>query len=206
MDHPIRAVQVEHRRPLSLVEGDQPVRVVLEEGEAVVGRQLHQPGALLRRERATGRVVEVRDHVDQADLVLRTGSLDRGRVDAVGLQWRAHELGAGLLKQKQCAVVGGLLDHDAIATGDEVAEEERRSFHRAVGDHHLLRVDAVSLGDPLAEPRVPSPCSIAERVLPVRLEGMRGRLTHGLVREDVGARRAASKADRPYGHWRSTLL
>ena len=50
---------------------------------------------------------------------------------------------------------------------------------------------------------MPAPGAVAECLLPVGLQRMRGRLPYGLVREDVGARGAASEADRPFGHWRS---
>src|SRR2546423_11462677 len=81
-------------------------------------------------------------------------------------------------------------------------EEQCRPLHRSVGDHHLLRLYVVELGDPLAEPEVAAPSAVAQRLLPVRFERPRGGLPHGLVGKDVGARGTAREADRPFGHWR----
>jgi len=187
---------------LSLLEADQAVGVVLEEDEAVVGGEPHQGAPLLQGERAAGRVVEVGNDVRERHLALGAGRLDRRGVDPVCFEWCSDELRAGLFEQQQRAVVGGLLDHHAISLGDQMPEEEGRGLHRPVGDHHPLGLDAVELRDPLAEPEMAAPGAIAEGPLPVRFQGMGSGLAHGLVRQDVGAWRASSEADRPFGHWR----
>ena len=60
--------------------------------------------------------------------------------------------------------------------------------------------DAVALGDPLAQPRMPDPGAVGERPLPVVGERPLRRLPHRLGGQDVGARRAAGEADQLGGH------
>jgi hypothetical protein len=81
-----------------------------------------------------------------------------------------------------------------------VLEQQRAALERAVGDHHLVDVDAVEVRDPLAEPGVAAAPSVGERPLPVGVERARGRLADQLAGEDVGARGAAGEADRVCGH------
>ena len=80
-------------------------------------------------------------------------------------------------------------------------EQHRAGLERAVGDHHLGRTDdAVSLGDPLAQPRVPDPGAVGEGSLPVvGKRALRGS-PHRLDGQDVGARSAAGEADQLGGH------
>ena len=124
------------------------------------------------------------------------GALDRGDVDAVGLQRRGRDLGAGLVQQQQGAVVGRLLDDHPVAGADEVAEEERGALHRAVGDHHLAGIDPVELRDPLAQPGVALAGPVGERGLPVGLERARRGVPNRLGGKHVGAGGAAGEADR----------
>ena len=61
MDDAIGLVQVEHRRAGVALEADQPMGIVLEQQQAMLGGDRDQPLALLGRERAAGGVVEVGD-------------------------------------------------------------------------------------------------------------------------------------------------
>ncbi len=202
VDHPARRVGREHRRrQLGVAEPDQPVRVVLEDPEAVLGGELDEPLALGGRERAAGGVVEVGDHVGELHRAAGERRLERVEVEPVGLQRHRDQLGAGAPEQQQGAVVGGLLDDHPVAGLDHVAEEQRRGLHRAVGDHHLAGVDPVELArDPLAEPRMADPGSVGERLLPVVGERSVGRLADGGGGQDVGARGASGEADHVGGH------
>src|SRR4051794_39098542 len=92
---------------------------------------------------------------------LRDHALELVRVDAVGLEPDTDPLGAQALQQQQRAVIRGLLDDDAIAGPDEMLEEHRPGLERSVRDHHLPWIsEAVALGDPLAEARMPDPGSV----------------------------------------------
>ena len=168
----------------------------------MLGRELDQALALGRRERAAGRVVEVGDHVGELHRPVGERRLERVRRRcrrpraATG-----HQLDAGAAEQQQRAVVGGLLDDHPVAGLEHVAEEQRRRLHRAVGDHHPLRLDPVELGcDPLAEARVAAPGAVGERPLPVVVERLRGRRADGLGGQDVGAGGAAGEGDQVGGH------
>ncbi len=202
VEDPARAVGREHRRrQLGVAEPDQPVGIVLEDPEAVLVRELDQPLALGGRERASGGVVEVGDHVGELHRAAGERRLEGVQVEPVRLQRHRHQLRARTAEQQQGAVVGGLLDDHAIAGLDHVAEEQRRGLHRAVGDHHLPGVDPVELGgDPLAEPGMADPGAVGERLLPVVGERSVRRLADGRGGQDVGARGASGEADHVGGH------
>ena len=78
-------------------------------------------------------------------------ALERGDVDAVRLELDRVQVRATLLERQQRAVVGGPLDDNRVAGLDERIEQERVGLHRAVGDDHLLGLDLMALGDPLAQ-------------------------------------------------------
>ena len=84
----------------------------------------------------------------QAALEQRAQLVD---VDPVVAQLDHADVGAAAAQAEQRAVVRRLLDDHRVAFADEVVEEERVGLHRAVGDEHLLGLDAVLLGDLLAQ-------------------------------------------------------
>ena len=115
-------------------------------------RELDQTLALLRRQRVAGGVLEIGD--DVGELRLRPGeqhALERGDVDAVVLELDGADIGAALLERQQRTVVRRLLDDHRVALGNERVEQECVRLHRAVRDDHLLGLDAVALGNPLAQ-------------------------------------------------------
>ena len=167
----------------------------------MLGGELDQPHPLLGGERAAGRVVEVGDHVGELDRALRERRLQRGDVEAVVLERDRDQLDAEALEHQQRAVVGRLLDHDPVSGLEQVLEEHRAPLERPVGDHHLSRLEvAMALGDPLAEPRMPDPGPVGERLFPVLGERPGGRVPHRLAGQDVGAGRASRKRNRVAGH------
>ena len=174
-----RLVEREHRLQRLALEGQLAVGVVLEDPEVVLGGELDQAPALLGRERAAGRVVGVGDDVGELDRPLGERRFQRADVEPVGLQRDRHQLDPELLQQQQGAVVGRLLDDDPVARPEQVLEEHRARLERAVGDHHLRRVEApVPLRHPLAEPGMADPDAVGERRFPVLGKRPRRRLPH----------------------------
>jgi hypothetical protein len=173
------------------------VGVVLEQREVVLGRQRQQLRALLRAQRVAGRVLEVRD--DVRELGAEVGVLEQGRdavdVDAVGLQLDHPDVGAAVAQVQQRAVVGRRLDDHRVARADEQLEQERIRLHRAVGDEHLVGLDAVLLGDPLAQRDVADRGPVRERAGRVVGERALGGLLEALHVDDVEGRRAAGEGD-----------
>ena len=68
---------------------------------------------------------------------------ERLGVDAVILERDGVQVGAPAAQRQQRAVVGRALDDHRVALLDEQLEQERVGLHRAVGDEHLLGLDAV---------------------------------------------------------------
>ncbi len=194
MDDLAPLVEREHRRQRLALEGELAVGVVLEDPEVVLGGERDQAPALLERERAAGRVVGVGDDVGELDRPLLQRRLQLGDVEPVGLQPHRHQLDAELLQQEQSAVIGRLLDDHPISRAEQVLEEHRPRLERAVGDHHLGRIEVtVPLGDPLTEAGMADPDAIGKRRFPVGGERPSRRLPHLLVGKDVGAGSAASE-------------
>ncbi len=152
--------------------------------------------ALLERQRAAGRVLEVRDDVrERRTRALAERHLERVDLDAVRLERDGEDLRAQLAEREQRPVVGGRLDDHEVARLDELLEQERVGLHRAVRGDDAVRRDVVLRGDPLEEARVPGGRAVGERARGIALEGgLRGgaQVIHG---DDVERRSAASEGD-----------
>jgi hypothetical protein len=104
------------------VETEQPVRVVFDDEDARFGADVDDLGASFDRERHAGRVVEVRDRVEELDAFARTPT----RVDRVPEPlW------------PQPVVVHGHV-HDLRLIGRE--RTERADVGGPLGEHHVTRI------------------------------------------------------------------
>ena len=197
--------EIEHGRQRLAAEPDLAVGVVLEDPEAVLGRELDQAAALLLREGAAGRVVEVGNDVYELRLVaVGECLLDPVDLDAVGLEGNADPVDAELLQHQQRAVVRRLLDDDLVARLEQGAEQHPTRFERAVGDHHPARVDAaVAVADPLAEPGMADSGSVGERAGGVLGQRRLSRQLDEVDGQQVGAGSAAGEGDRVGHRWAS---
>ena len=173
VDHVVGGVQRQHRGLGLAREAQLHVGVVLEQHEVVLLGQGHQLLALLARERAAGRVVEVGDDVGQGrPRAALERALQRGHVDAVVLQRDGQELGSQLAQRQQRAVVARGLDHHQVAGLDQRGEQERVGLHRAVGGDHLLGRHPLAVRDPLHQRLVARRRAVRERAC--RVLGERG--------------------------------
>ena len=140
---------------------------------------------------------------DVRELGVEVGVLEQGLdavdVDAVGLELDHAHVGAAVAQVQQRAVVGRRLDDHRVAGADQQLEQERVGLHRAVGDEHLVGLDAVLLGDPVAQRDVADRSAVGERAARiVRERALRG-LLEALLIDDVEGRRPAGEGDR-VGH------
>jgi hypothetical protein len=193
-------VLLEHRRQGLALEADRDVRVVFEEDEVVLPRELEQARALFRAQRVARGVLEVGDDVRERGL---RPSVQRGfqrvEVDAVGLQGDGPHVGRAASEVQQRAVVCGRLHEHEIARLDDRLEEERVRLHRAVGDQDLLRADAVALGDPLAQRDVADRRAVGRGAGGIGVERLLGGFAQAVDVHDVERRRAPGEGDR-VGH------
>ena len=134
----------EHRRQALALEADRDVGVVLEQREVELAREREQLRPLGRAERVAGRVLEVGDHVRERrpDVLLAQQPLQLVDVDPVGLELDHPDVRAAVAQVQQRAVVGRRLDDHRVARVDQQLEQERVGLHRAVGDQHLVDLDA----------------------------------------------------------------
>ncbi len=100
---------------------------------------------------------------------------------------------------QQRAVVGRRLDDHRVAGVDEQLEQERVRLHRAVGDQHLVGLDAVLLGDPRAQRHVADRRAVGRRAAGIVVEGVAARPAQTLHVDDVQRRRPTGEGDR-VGH------
>src|SRR5918992_1914886 len=181
---------------LRSLEAQLDVGVVLEDREAVLPRQLEQSLALLERQGAAGRVLEV--GYDVRELRARPGLEGPGEsvdVDAVCLELYRQDLRTQLAQCKERAVVGRrLYDHD-VAGLDQRLEQERVGLHGAVRSHGSVRLDALLVGDPLEQARVAGRRSVREGPTRVALEGPVGRRAKLVDGDDVKRGSAAGERD-----------
>ena len=77
---------------------------------------------------------------------------------------------AAVAQVQQRAVIRRGLDDHRVARLHQQLEQERVRLHRAVGDEHLLDLDAVLLGDPLAQRDVADARAVGRRPGRVLLE------------------------------------
>jgi hypothetical protein len=120
-------------------------------------------------------------------------------VDPVGVQLDRVDVGAAAAQVQQCPVVGRRLDHHGVARRHQRLEQERVGLHGAVGDQHLVDLDAVMLGDPLAQRHVADGGAVGRRSRRIALEGGLCGLAQALGVHDVERGGAAGEGDR-VGH------
>ena len=119
----------------------------------------------------------------------RERRFERPEVEAVGLQRHRHQLDPEPLQHQQRAVIGRLLDDDPVAGLEQMLEQHPARLQRPVGDHHLPGVEpAMPLGDPLAEPRMPDPGPVGERLFPILGQRDGSSIPHSVPGQDVRAR------------------
>ena len=154
-----------------------------------------QRRALLGRQRVAGRVLEVGDDVrERRPQRPRASSARSASASMPSVSQLDHaDVGAAVAQVQQRAVVGRRLDDDRVARLDEQLEQERVGLHRAVGDEHLLRGDAVLLGDPLAQRHVADRRAVGDRAARVVVEGALRGLAQALDVDDVERRRARGR-------------
>ena len=189
-------VLLEHGRELLAAEPDVVVRVVLEDRELVLVRELEEPGALLARERHARRVLEVRDDVRERrpHTALEQG-LELVDVEAVGLEAHRVQLAATVAQPQQGPVVGRALDDHRRVGLDELVEQERVGLHGTVGDQHVLRLHAVLGGDLLAQRAVAHGGAVAGDPGRIGIERGDGRGLEALGVDDVERRSAPGERD-----------
>ena len=127
-------------------------------------------------------------------------ALERGgerlHVQPVALDRDGKDLGSELAQNEQRAVIRGCLDDDRVAGLDHQLEQERVGLHRAVGGDHLLAIDAVTFGDPVAQGAVAARGPVRERALRIAREGSLGGGAEVVDRDDVERGGAAGERDR----------
>ena len=146
----VAAGELEEPGQAVAAEAEEPVRIVLQDGGSVRPGHLDEPVAVRLGERATARVLERGDRVDEARPGRRgKRTFERVDVEPVIRERDRLDVGAQAPQDLQRAVVAGRLDEDLRTGLDVVAGDEAERLQRPVRDHHARDVDVVTVGDPL---------------------------------------------------------
>ena len=182
--------EVEHAREWLALVSDEPVRVVLEHEQLALAGELCKPAAPIERERPAARVLERRDRVEEGEIPLRQ------LVGEKTLLVHRHrdDFGAEPREDLERPVVGRRLDEDALAAG-ELLGEEHETLERPARDDDTSRLDAVPLGEPLAQRAVAAAGAVAEDRAAVALERSPGALREFLDGEALRRGDAAGERD-----------
>ena len=186
-------------------EPEQAVRVVLEDGHAVLGADVEHLAPPLDGQRDAGRVVEVRDRVEE----LRDDAARRERPQrlaqqlrhqAVGVHRDVHDPRLVGGEAAQGAHVGRPLGEDDVARVAEDAGDEVQRHLRADGDHHVVRVGADplerhDLADLLAQRGNALRGAVLQRDLAVAGDELGDLAGEGVERQRGEVRHAAGERD-----------
>ena len=166
-----------HRRNRVAVVADATVRVVLEDRQVVLRRQLDEPSPTIRPERATGRILEGGDRVEERDLAaaLQLG-FERVEVEALVVHRDGHDLCSVPREDLQRAVVRRPLDEHPPRPLRELRRRvEDEALEAAGRDEDPVRRDAVLGREHLAQRAVATAGAVGEDRRAVTLERCRAR-------------------------------
>src|SRR5581483_4214695 len=97
------------------VEGQQTVNVILDDGQPVPCRQRQQFAPPFQRRADSCRIVEARDGVEEARLLLNNRALQSLQLHAIGIERHTYRLDAVHLQNVQQPQVSRLLDGHSVA-------------------------------------------------------------------------------------------
>ena len=151
VDDPL-VVHRAHRRDRLGVEAEQPVRVVLDDQQVGLLRDLQHPGPPLQGLGDAGRVVEVGDRVEELGLLAGRAQrghrlAERDRVETVLVHGHVHDLAlVGPEHAERTDVAGGLAQHHVARVAEDPGDQVE-TLLGADGDGDVVgvRADALEL-------------------------------------------------------------
>jgi hypothetical protein len=164
----------------------------------VLDRERDQALALGSTGRHARRVLEVRDHVDDAGHATRpTQAIERVDVDAVRRERQGFDRRAEALEEEDRPVVRRRLDdREAALPREEVLDHQRRALQRPVREQHALDRDVVAPREPLAQRAIAFGVAVGERAAGVARKRPLGRGGELTRRQQVRRRHPARERDR----------
>ena len=177
---------------------DEPVRVVLEHVDVVLPAELGDAPAALLAERATARVLEGRDGVEERDVAAaRELRLERLRVEPLVVHLERDDLDALPAEELQRAIVGRALDEHAPGSPRELrGDVEDEALQSTRREEDPARVDPVTLAEQLPQRPVPATRAVREDRPTVALERHAGAVREQLGVEAGRRGRASGERDR----------
>src|SRR5438128_4875113 len=200
--HAAAAVELlQERWGLALV-ADTAVRVVLEDVETEFAGELDEPASPVGAERAPAWVLERRDRVQEGDgAALPELGLDGFEIETLVVHRQRYHLGAVPAEELEGPVVGRPLDeHPARFARKLHRAPEHESLEPAGREEHVRRIDAVPLGEQLAQRAVAATCAVGEDRLAVPGECRPGAIRDQVRVETVGRRSTTGERDRRHDH------
>ena len=166
-------------------------------------RELDQPRPSRFGQRATARILERRDRVEEGRWIGAAAELggERVRVETFVVHRQGHDLDPLTCEHLERAVVARSLDQDAPRPARKLlGGVEDESLEAADGEDDLPGRHAMTLRDPLAQRGIASARAVGEHpgaVATSNLVRAVGKLVGG---DEIGSGSAASERDRRGGH------
>ena len=197
VDHATSGVEVDHASNVRAREAQIAIRVIFEDPEAMLGSQIDEALTDGKRRDIAGRVLEVRDDVDQPG---RLASLDcclEGiNVDAVFEQRIRVDGGTKTLQRQDRAVVGRSLNSGtSTRTSKQHFGKKREGLQRAVRDEDAGRIEAPAIANPRAQRHVTHRVAIEQHPRRILVHRARNRALELVDGKKVCGRNAACKGD-----------
>jgi len=193
VEHAVRVERAQRRQGIAGV-AQLAVRIVFDQQHAEFFRAGHQGLAALQRQAAAGRVLEVRDGVEEA----RAGSqLGRERFGQQALVIAGHRRVRRLEQRErlQGAQIAGCFHQDLALRVDEHLAQQVQPLLRAGRDEHARSRGAMTLGNPFTQRGQPLGRAVLQCGLRIVREHAGARRLDRLDREGDRRRQAAGERD-----------
>ncbi len=203
VDHPVGAAGAQRRQRVT-VEAEQPVGVVLDHQQVVRLRQRQHPLAPHLAERHAGRIVEVRDGVEELRPATPCRQLRQDGGQGVGhetcpVHRDVHDPGLGGLERTEGSHVGrGLGEYDVTGV-EEDPGQQIKPLLRADGDDHLVgggvgdSLEGHHRQDLLAQPGVALAGAVLQRLRAQPADQLTDHRAHGVQRQGGHGRHSAGQ-------------
>ena len=189
------------RRNRLAVVADAPVRIVLEDRQVVLRRQLDEASSTIGPERATGGILERGNRVEERDLAatLQLG-FEHVEVESLVVHGDRYDLRSVPGEDLQRAVVRRPLDEHPPRPLSELCRRiEDEALEPAGRDEDPVRCDVVLGREHLAQRAVATACAVGEDRGAVTLERCARAVGNERLVEALGRRGAPGKGDRGHG-------
>src|SRR5215467_4756066 len=145
VNHDIRTIQLFERRNALLPIVQPRVDMVFDNGNLIACRHFKNFAPCRKRNRSTGRILEIRSEHHQFDAICRERSFERFKVNAKRTAWFRVRLYWNTKTPRACTIKNGdgtwicrIFENDRIARPNECLADQIKRLLAAVGDEEIF--------------------------------------------------------------------